>query len=143
MLPEDVERASLTRQWLTKASRDLQMADRALGGTPQLRDMAAFHCQQAAEKAVKAFLVWRDQPFRRTHDIQGLVRQCNAIDPAFGALQALAGMLTPYVGEYRYPGDPNDPLEPSPDEALQARQLAQDAYDFVRLRLPIEVTDQL
>lgn len=143
MLPDDVERASLTGQWLMKASRDLQMADLALGGTPQLRDMAVFHCQQAAEKAIKAYLVWHNQPFRRTHDILGLVRQCSAINPEFGALHTLAGMLTPYVGEYRYPDDPNDPLEPLLDEALQARRLAQDAYHFVLTRLPSEVTDRL
>jgi HEPN domain-containing protein len=141
MLPEDLERASLTRQWLVKASRDLQMADLALGGTHQLRDMAVFHCQQAAEKAVKAFLVWRDQPFRRTHDIQGLVKQCIAVDSAFAALERAAETLTPYVGEFRYPDDPNDPLEPSPDEGSRARQLAQDAYEFVLGRLPAEVTE--
>ena len=136
MLPEGDERTGLTRQWLTKAARDLRMADLAIGGTPSLRDMAVFHCQQAAEKAVKAFLVWSNQPFRRTHDIRGLVKLCIVIEPAFVALETPAVTLTPYVGEFRYPGDPDDPLEPSPEEAMRARRLAQDVVDFVLARLP-------
>ena len=36
-------------------------------------DVAVYHCQQAAEKAVKAFLVRHGQPYEKTHDIEVLV----------------------------------------------------------------------
>ena len=37
--------------WLVKARRDVDSAKRLLVGDPPYRDTAAYHCQQAAEKA--------------------------------------------------------------------------------------------
>jgi HEPN domain-containing protein len=37
---------------------------------PALFGAAVFHCQQAAEKALKGFLAWHDTPFRKTHDLR-------------------------------------------------------------------------
>jgi hypothetical protein len=34
----------------------------------------AFHAQQAAEKALKAFLAFHDEPFRKTHGIEEIGR---------------------------------------------------------------------
>lgn len=45
-------------EWITKAEEDLAAARRLLQDDP-LPTPAAFHCQQAAEKALKAFLVAR------------------------------------------------------------------------------------
>jgi HEPN domain-containing protein len=44
-----------------------------------------FHCQQAAEKALKAFLTFHDQPFRKTHDLASLGKQCANIDATLEA----------------------------------------------------------
>jgi HEPN domain-containing protein len=55
MSPEDA-RTHLTREWLTKASHDLRGATLASSAQAALWDIAAFHAQQAAEKALKAFL---------------------------------------------------------------------------------------
>ena len=54
-----------TRQWLAKAHSDLRAAEVAIGA--DLAEVAVYHCQQAAEKALKAFLVFRQEPFRKTH----------------------------------------------------------------------------
>jgi len=40
--------------WLSKADQDLGAARMLLDGYP---DVSLFHCQQAVEKALKAFLV--------------------------------------------------------------------------------------
>ncbi len=45
-------------EWMEKADEDLEAARRLLSGEP-LTAPAAFHCQQASEKALKAFLVSR------------------------------------------------------------------------------------
>jgi len=57
------------------------------------------------EKSLKAFLVWRDHPFRKTHNLVELTQQCVDLEPALG--EALRGMggLTRFAGEYRYPGE--------------------------------------
>jgi HEPN domain-containing protein len=80
MPPEDSWR-ELSRQWLAFAADDLAMADRA-GAQPALPAMIAFHSQQAAEKALKGFLFWRDRPFQKTHVLTDLVKQCVDLDDA-------------------------------------------------------------
>jgi HEPN domain-containing protein len=62
-------RVAEAKAWMIKAWRDLETAHRAAEGAPPLYDVAVYHCQQAAEKAVKAFLVHRGKPYERTHDI--------------------------------------------------------------------------
>jgi hypothetical protein len=55
MQPDPVRLAD-TRAWLVKAANDLRAAAVDLAATPPLLEDALFHCQQAAEKAFKAFL---------------------------------------------------------------------------------------
>lgn len=68
-MPHDAARVADTRGWLLKARGDLRGAEVDLAAAPPLTEDAAFHCQQAAEKTLKAFLAWHDVPFRKTHDL--------------------------------------------------------------------------
>ena len=45
------------RTWLEYAGNDLEMAARGLQ-PPALTELVCYHSQQAAEKALKAYLVW-------------------------------------------------------------------------------------
>ena len=74
MPPDDV-RLEDARAWLAKAELDLRAADLELG-TPAagLWGDVAFHAQQAAEKALKAFLALHDEPFGKTHSIEQIGR---------------------------------------------------------------------
>ena len=63
----------LVRNWLTIAYHDLAAAKKLSTGSDPYFDVAVYHCQQAAEKAVKGFLVFHDQPFEKTHDIGVLI----------------------------------------------------------------------
>ena len=56
------EKASETQAWFQKASQDLRAGTLVLGAEPPIVDDALFHAQQAAEKAIKGFLVWHEQP---------------------------------------------------------------------------------
>ena len=103
---------------------------------PPLRDMAVFHYQQAAEKALKGFLTWRDQPFQWTHDLLQLIGQCEQLDASFIQLHDAAMRLTPYASEFRYPADTE---EPTPEDTAIAAQQAEAVMSFVRARLPREV----
>jgi hypothetical protein len=71
----------LTRNWLIKAKRDLLSARQLAEGSVPLLDTAAYHCQQAAEKAIKAYLVYHDVRFEKTHDLDVLLSQAVEIDP--------------------------------------------------------------
>ena len=70
----------LTRSWLLKAQRDLLSAKELAEADFPLLDTAAYHCQQTAEKAIKAFLLYHDIRFEKTHDIEVLVLQAINIE---------------------------------------------------------------
>jgi HEPN domain-containing protein len=46
----------LTTKWVRKAEADLGMAKRLAAGQPAYPDGVVFHCQQLAEKYLKALL---------------------------------------------------------------------------------------
>ena len=125
-----------TQAWLRKAAQDLETARILRGhGLAQLGN-SLFHCQQAAEKAFKAFLAWHDEPFRKTHNLEELGRQVAALDPTSLDLVERAALLTDYAWQFRYPGE----LEsPTPEEADEALATAREVYQAVLARLPEEV----
>jgi HEPN domain-containing protein len=128
----DDARVKLTQQWMEKARHDLLTADR-MAQPETVPDVVVFPCQQAAEKALKAYLTWRDRPFRRTHELGDLLSECVMFDDEFRALQEAADTLTPYAVDPRYPGED---MLPSIEEMAEARHLSQSVVAFVLQRLP-------
>ena len=63
----------IAKQWLAKARNDLLNADNNLKSQEIPFDTVCFHCQQAAEKLLKALLVSNDIRPPRTHDLEELV----------------------------------------------------------------------
>jgi HEPN domain-containing protein len=117
------------REWLARAERDLQAAQNELHATVPLPEMSAYHAQQAAEKAMRAFLTAHSVPFPYTHDLVQLQARCEAIQSSFASFLAAAQTLNPYATLFRYPGGP---LAPPPQEAEQALDLADGIVQFVR-----------
>ena len=72
--------AAEAQAWMVKAWRDLETARRAVGGEPPFYDIAVYHCQQAGEKAVKAFLVCHGKSHEKTHDIEVLIDLAGELD---------------------------------------------------------------
>lgn len=135
-MPCDPVRVAETRAWFSKAMNDLRGAEVDLAADPPLLGDAVFHCQQAVEKALKGFLAWHDQPFRKTHDLAEIAQQCIEIDPALNPLGRRAARLTVYAWIFRYPGEPEEPTQQEADEALA---LAKEVYMRVLDLLPEEV----
>ena len=55
-MPHDPFLIAETQAWFIKAANDLRAADHEFSAVPPLLDDIVFHCQQAAEKAMKGFL---------------------------------------------------------------------------------------
>jgi len=70
---------------------------------PPAPEDALFHCQQAAEKALKGFLVWHDQPFPKTHDLGRLGKQAVELDPTLEPLIDEVVEFAKYAWMFRYP----------------------------------------
>ncbi|MCH7700774.1 MAG: HEPN domain-containing protein [Planctomycetes bacterium] len=130
MAPELAE----VREWLRKASLDRRMAEAGLAQTPPITAAAAFHSQQAAEKSIKAFLVFHEQPFEHIHDLAVLLGQCAKLDADWAPLRDSVEPLTTYAVRFRYPGPP----DPSVDEVQAALDVVREVWDFVVVRLPEE-----
>lgn len=128
----------LIRAWLTKSRNDLDTA-RQIGALPDGHlDAAIYHCQQAAEKALKGVLAFHDHELERTHDLRRLIQIASRYDAAFGKWMDAAIVLTPYATAYRYPGE-SAVLEPSRAEFEEALKLAADLTAFALSVLPAEV----
>jgi HEPN domain-containing protein len=134
----DEAKRELVRAWLIKSRHDL-IAARGIGTLPEgPLDAAIYHCQQAAEKAVKGFLAFQDHRLERSHDIERLIEIARQYQTDFSKLEDAAIILTPYATAYRYPGE-SAILEPSRQEFDEALRLATELVDFVLSLLPSEV----
>ena len=125
------------RSWLTKAHSDLRSARALVALSEPATDTAIYHCQQAAEKALKAYLAFRDQPLERTHDLERLLELATELEPALAPLETQADVLNPYATAFRYP-DTLGVHFPSVAEVDNAIEHAQAIYDFELGLIPVE-----
>ena len=127
--PLDARRESALR-WLDYARRDLKNA-RASLADEDLLGLAAFHAQQTAEKALKAYAVWLGvSKIPKTHKLirlAGIVREAGG--DSFSE-EELAE-LTDYAVDGRYPDTP----VPGKVAAVQAVEFAASVYELVRERV--------
>lgn len=125
----------LTRQaiarWIEKAERDLLTARTILREEPRLTDIICYHCQQCAEKALKACLVKADVHVEKTHYLRRLLALCVDVEPGLEDLDPIATSLSDYA-TVRYP---DDGREIPASEATQAIEDAARVLDRVRARL--------
>ena len=77
------ESARLIRLWLRKARHDIETARRAVNHAEPITDTAVYHCQQAAEKTLKAVLIHYGEPVFKTHDLVALLTKCANSDQTF------------------------------------------------------------
>jgi HEPN domain-containing protein len=121
--------------WLHKSTQDLQASAWLLESPRALYGAVGFHCQQAAEKALKAYLTWQEQPFEKTHSLVALVGMCLQFNRDFDVLRTAATSLTPFAMTTRYPGDlPDISAEDARDALEQARKIC----EFVVAHIPKE-----
>ena len=91
----------LAKNWLAQAERDLDAARYLLAGARY--DAACFACQQAAEKALKAILIWLDGDRPRTHQIGALLAEVTTHRNDAPATLGDIAALDPYYVTTRYP----------------------------------------
>jgi HEPN domain-containing protein len=127
----------LVQFWLKKAQRDLNAAQKL---AQELPDIAIYHCQQGAEKALKGFLVFYDTDPGDTHNINSLVREACKFKPEFATLLKEAGYLSQYNQTYRYPMETTEDFIPTPGELKKAYKLAMEVYRNVIDSMPNEIT---
>ncbi len=122
----------LARQWLAKAENDLLNADNNLKSEIIPYDTVCFHCQQAAEKLLKAYLVARGVPPPFSHDLLLLLEEILPYCADAETLRDDLALLMPYAVGVRYP---DELFMPTHGDACEARQAAQNVLEWLRSHL--------
>ena len=123
----------IARQWLAKADNDLLNADNNLNSENIPFDTVCFHCQQAAEKILKAYLVANQEPYPVTHDLLMLLERILQLDATADRLRDTLAVLAPYAVEIRYP---DDYCMPTDEDAAEARKAAAEVYKWCESACP-------
>lgn len=91
-------------KWVRKAEEDWLGAHALARRKPPLRDLACFHCQQAAEKYLKALLQEAGAVVPKTHNLRDLLILLLPHDATLRPLMRILKSLSHYAVHYRYPG---------------------------------------
>jgi HEPN domain-containing protein len=90
--------------WIYRAREDISVMDKlANAGIEYYTSTICFHAQQAVEKYLKAFLIYHDVDFPRTHDVDFLLLECVKIDKDNFEFDFKS--LTEFGVSVRYPDD--------------------------------------
>ncbi|MEN8155727.1 MAG: HEPN domain-containing protein [Bacteroidota bacterium] len=119
------------KQWIAKANEDLLVVDKLTEFQIIAKSAVCFHCQQAVEKFLKAFLISRGIDIHRTHNIEFLLSECAEIDSVFSGIDPKN--LSDFGVDVRYPGDL---YEPSEDEVSEYKEIAFSIQRIVSEKLP-------
>lgn len=104
--------------WIRKANNDLRAAKKLAANPDPIFDMAIFHTQQCAEKALKSFLASHEVLPPKTHDLDYLIHQCCTFNTLFKNLFDCTELLQPYCFKFRYPDDIFSPDELETHDAI-------------------------
>src|SRR5665213_29606 len=89
-----------TAAWVRKAEDDLGSAIQLASQKPLYKDQVCFHCQQAAEKYLKALLQELAVVVPRSHDLDMLLQLLLSHDPTLHSLRRGLRTLTQYAVEF-------------------------------------------
>ncbi|MCK9426950.1 MAG: HEPN domain-containing protein [Ignavibacteriaceae bacterium] len=103
MKPKEEDLLEKTKQWIEIAEEDFRFAKFGLTMASNVPyRLIAFHCQQCAEKYVKALLVFHCIDFPYTHSIEKLL-ELTPKEYALSIVLADARVLSDYAVSKRYP----------------------------------------
>ena len=123
----------LIDQWIKKAGNDLGVASLSLENNAEFTDAICFHCQQASEKYLKAYIINLEQDIKKSHSLIYLLDCISEKDKVDDIIYDIAEQLEDYSVQIRYP---DDWYEPSLEEAKTAYTNAKKIEKYVFDKLP-------
>lgn len=129
---------TVVKNWLLKALHDIKIVtnELKLNENEIVTDACCFHCQQAVEKFLKSYLIYKEAGYPYTHNLEYLLKKCKEIDNDFNDFD-MEG-LTDYAVDIRY-GE--DFFVPSVNETKEAYKKAVEVKDFVLKKIGITEND--
>ena len=93
-----------TREWVRKAEKDHALAEIGSRSEVPFHDDVCFHCQQCAEKYLKAMLEELGWTIPRTHNLDELLNLLLPSHPTLHPFRRGLIFLTDFAVDTRYPG---------------------------------------
>ncbi len=126
-------------KWLQKSNDNLKAAKLLLQGR-QVFDVVAFHAQQCVEKALKAFLLFKEGILSEGHSLPKLVQKCIIFDPGFKEYEDRLHILNSFYIETRYPAE--EELNVKEEDAEGAIETANNILEYVCKKINIDTEFQ-
>lgn len=126
-----------SRRWIELALEDEKMAE--LAHKEKLYNQVCFHCQQGAEKFLKAFLLEKDGRFPKIHSLTELLVLASSRDQDLINLKNDCLYLDQFYVPTRYPDAPLGNLpEGSPDQkdAKKSINILEQIKEVIRGKIP-------
>jgi HEPN domain-containing protein len=121
-------------EWVSKAEGDFVTAGRELRARKAPNyDAVCFHCQQCAEKYLKAVLQANNKHIPKVHFLLELLALIMKFDSSYEMLRADLETLEDFSVRFRYPGDFAEK-----DQAQSAYQAAKVVREFIRQKLGVK-----
>lgn len=114
--------------WFNQAEDDMTAAE-LLMQDERCYNLCAFHCQQAIEKGLKGFILFRTGNLVDGHNLTWLCKQAAKLDSTFARWLSQSARLNRCYIETRYPAD--IPLELSYQKVRDAYEMSSDMLDFI------------
>ena len=94
-----------TREWIRCAEEDFEVAAALMRRrTKTAANSIGFHCQQCAEKYLKARLEEAALTPPKTHDLVALLQLLLQVEPLWASFAPTLRRLNDYAVKFRYPG---------------------------------------
>ena len=91
------------KEWLAIADCDFDSAKILNEAVRRHYEIICYHCSQATEKYLKAYLVYHDILPEKTHNLPYLNSMCIEIDNDFQNIEAACDFLDKFANDIRYP----------------------------------------
>jgi HEPN domain-containing protein len=96
----------LVKEWFKYSNNDYLSAKKLFEDMwPKQLEISCYHCQQSAEKALKAYLIFKDIDPPHIHDLQRLSKLCADYDSSFASIFDLCSSITDFSVVSRYPNE--------------------------------------
>ena len=118
-------------EWIEMARKDLRGAEILYEATG-VNELVAFHCQQAVEKYLKAFLIKETGILHGGHYLMGLLQKCYKIDENFKEFVNEVSFLNSYYIETRYPAE--EGLEVENEDAKKCIEYANKILGYIFIK---------
>ena len=119
-------------EWIKYGNMDLESAKYLLNMKPLPFEIICYHCQQAVEKYIKAYIVSCDEELNKIHDLIELNKICKKHDEDFEQMDIMCSELNNYSVIIRYPFHTLD-LEET--DVISAIKYAEQIREFVNTHL--------